>query len=109
LGVDLIWDAVVKGRSAIQPIRSWDASRWPAGMAAEITGVDNRALVEDRKLHKFITRNDLLGLYAAGAALQQSGIAAHRETLPAETVPRFNDRSGVFAGSGGGNYHSNYD
>ncbi len=109
LGVDQIWDAVVNGRSAIKPIRSWDVSQWPVGMGAEVTGVDNRALVEDRKLHKLITRTDLFGLYAAGAALQQSGVTAYRETLAADIVPRFNDRSGVFAGSGGGNYRSNYD
>jgi 3-oxoacyl-[acyl-carrier-protein] synthase-1 len=109
LGVAAIWDAVVQGRSAIREISAWDASRWPARLAAEVMGVDNRALVEDRKLHKLISRTDLFGLYAAGAALQSSGIAAHRETLPAEAVPRFNDRSGVFAGSGGGNYRSNYD
>ena len=109
LGVDSIWDAVVNGRSAIKEISSWDASRWPTHLAAEVTGVDNRALVEDRKLHKLVTRTDLFGLYAAGAAIQASGIAAHRETLAAETVSRFNDRCGVFAGSGGGNYRSNYD
>lgn len=109
LGVDAIWDAVVQGRSAIKEISSWDPSRWPARVAAEVTGVDNRTLVEDRKLHKLITRTDLFGLYAAGAAIQRSGIAAHRETLSAEAVPRFNDRSGVFVGSGGGNYRSNYD
>ena len=109
LGVDAIWDAVVSGRSAIKEISSWDASRWPVRLAAEVTGVDNRTLVEDRKLHKLITRTDLFGLYAAGAAIQRSGIAEHRETLAVEIVPQFNDRSGVFVGSGGGNYRSNYD
>jgi 3-oxoacyl-[acyl-carrier-protein] synthase-1 len=109
VGVDAIWDAVVQGRSAIKEISSWDPSRWPARVAAEVTGVDNRMLVEDRKLHKLITRTDLFGLYAAGAAIQRSGIAAYRESLAAEAVPRFNDRSGVFVGSGGGNYRSNYD
>lgn len=109
LGADTIWDAVRDGRSAIKEINSWDASRWPARWAAEVSGVDNRALVEDRKLHKLITRTDLFGLYAAGAAIQMSSIATHRETLAAEAVSQFNDRSGVFVGSGGGNYRSNYD
>ena len=109
LGVDAIWDAVVNGRSVIKMIRSWDASRWPARLAAEVTGVDNRVLVEDRKLHKLVTRTDLFGLYAAAAAIQRSGIAAHREALGVEASSLFNDRSGVFAGSGGGNYRSNYE
>ena len=109
LTVEAIWEALVNGRSAIQEISSWDVSRWPARKAAEVTGVDNRTLVEDRKLHKLITRTDLFGLYAAGQAIQHSGLPAFRETLAAEAVAIFNDRSGVFAGSGGGNYRSNYD
>jgi 3-oxoacyl-[acyl-carrier-protein] synthase-1 len=109
LGVDAIWDAVLGGRSAIKQISSWDATRWPARMAAEVTDVDGRALVEDRKLHKLISRTDLFGLYAAGAAIKWSGIDEHRETLAAEMVAQFNDRSGVFAGSGGANYRSTYD
>jgi 3-oxoacyl-[acyl-carrier-protein] synthase I len=109
LTVDAIWEAVLAGRSAIKEISSWDATRWPARMAAEVTGVDNRTLVEDRKLHKIITRSDLFGLYAAGVAIQNSAVLRHRETLDDAAVAQFNDRCGVFAGSGGGNYRSNYD
>ena len=109
LTIDDIWDALMNGRSAVKEVSSWDASHWPVRLAAEVTGVDNRTLVEDRKLHKMISRTDLFGLYAAGAAIQQSGLVAHRETLDADTARLFNDRSGVFAGSGGGNYRSNYD
>jgi 3-oxoacyl-[acyl-carrier-protein] synthase-1 len=109
LTVEAIWDSVVNGRSAIREISSWDASHWPARMVAEVTGVDNRTLVEDRKLHKTILRTDMFGLYAAGKAIQQSGIPAHRESLAGDSIPPFNDRSGVFAGSGGGNYRNSYD
>jgi len=109
LTVEAIWDAILNGRSAIQEIRSWDASRWPARRSAEVTGVDHRQLVEDRKLHKLISRTDLFGLYAAGQAIQHSGLPAYRDTLASEAVAPFNNRSGVFAGSGGGNYRSNYD
>jgi 3-oxoacyl-[acyl-carrier-protein] synthase I len=104
-----IWDAVVNGRSCIRETASWDATRWPARMSAEVTGVDNRTLVEDRKLHKTILRTDLFGLYAAGAAIKESKITTYRDALTPEAVPAFNDRTGVFAGSGGGNYKSNYD
>ncbi|MHB9006609.1 MAG: beta-ketoacyl-[acyl-carrier-protein] synthase family protein [Limisphaerales bacterium] len=109
LTTETIWESILNGRSFIQDIRAWDASRWPAHKAAEVIGIDNRTLVEDRKLHKTILRTDLFGLYAAGTAIQRSGISAHRDTLIPEVVPGFNDRSGVFAGSGGGNYWSNYD
>jgi 3-oxoacyl-[acyl-carrier-protein] synthase-1 len=109
LAVDAIWDAIVNGKSAIKEISSWDASRWPVRVAAEVTGVDNRTLVEDRKLHKMISKTDMFGLYAADSAIRQSGLAAHRETLGAAGTVQFNDRSGIFAGSGGGNYGCNYD
>jgi 3-oxoacyl-[acyl-carrier-protein] synthase I len=109
LGSEAIWDAIQNGRSAIAPISQWDASKWPVKIAAELNGVDNRTLVEDRKLHKIISRTDLLGLYAAGVAIQQSGLLPYRETLDAATTATFNDRSGVIAGSGGGAYRSNYD
>ncbi|MBC8001150.1 MAG: 3-oxoacyl-ACP synthase, partial [Opitutaceae bacterium] len=109
LTIESIWDAILTGRSAVAPITQWNASRWPRQLAAEVTGVDNRTLVEDRKLHKMISRTDLLGLYAAGGAVNQSGLTTYRDTLEAGAATHFNDRSGVFAGSGGGNYKSNYD
>lgn len=109
LTIDDIWNAIVSGQSAVKEVSSWDASHWPVRVAAEVTGVDNRTLVEDRKLHKMISKSDLFGLYAARKAIEQSGLVPYRETLAPEAAIQFNDRSGVFAGSGGGNYTSNYD
>ena len=108
LGVDTIWDAVRSGRSAIGPIRQWDAAHWPVQKAAEVT-VDNRTLVSDRKLHKSITRTDLFGLCAADQAIAQSGLNAYRATLDETAATAFNDRTGIIAGSGGGSYRNNYD
>ena len=106
--VDEIFDAIVSGRSAIAPITQFDASRWPVRVAAECN-VENKILVTDRKLHKSISRTDIFGIYAAESAIGQSGLLAHRETLDAAAKIRFNDRSGIIAGSGGGNYGCNYD
>jgi 3-oxoacyl-[acyl-carrier-protein] synthase I len=104
-----IWEALCAGRTAIAPIQQWDASGWPARLAGETTGVDARTLVEDRKLHKLVRRTDLFGLYAGGRAIESSGILAYRKTLPAAASAAFNDRTGVFAGSGGGVYQNQYD
>ena len=109
LTVEKIWAAVIGGQSAVTPIAQWDAERWPVKIAAGVNGVKNQELVEDRKLHKSISRTDLFGIYAAGEAIKSSGIPAHRETLDAATVPIFNDRSGLVIGSGGGTYSSNYE
>ena len=64
-----VWEAVRAGRSAIAPIQQWEASVVPAPPAGEVTELDARELVADRKVHKLLRRTDLLGLYAAGKAI----------------------------------------
>ena len=53
---DEIWDAVLGGRSAIAPVRQWDASHWPTQIAAEVPDFQPGKLLEDRKILKFIRR-----------------------------------------------------
>lgn len=104
-----IWEAVWTGRSAIRPIQQWDASGWPTSLAGEIYGLEPRALVEDRKLHKLLQRTDLLGLYVAGRAIDDAGFVAYREALEPADAAAFNDRTGVYVGSGGGGYQSQHE
>jgi 3-oxoacyl-[acyl-carrier-protein] synthase-1 len=104
-----ILDAVLSGRSAIGPVRQWDTTGWPMREAGEVVDLNPRALVEDRKLHKLIRRTDLFGLYAAGRAIEGSGILAHRDAQDAAAAAACSDRSGVYVGSGGGNYQNQYD
>ena len=106
---DDVLDAVIAGRSAIAPITQWDTTGWPCRIAGEIADFNPRALIEDRKLHKLIRRTDLVGLYAAGRAIERAGIIAHRGTLDAGAAAVFSDRTGVYVGSGGGNYENQYD
>jgi 3-oxoacyl-[acyl-carrier-protein] synthase-1 len=106
---EAILEAVRAGRSAVAPITQWDTTGWPCRVAAEIAQFNPRALVDDRKLHKLIRRTDLFGLYAAGRALERAGLVAHREMLDAAAAATFNDRTGVYVGSGGGNYQNQYD
>jgi 3-oxoacyl-[acyl-carrier-protein] synthase-1 len=104
-----IWDAVCAGRSAIGPIGQWDASSWPARMAGEIAPLEPFKLVTDRKLHKLIRRSDVFGLYAADKAIEAAGFAAFRAGLDDIGAAAFNDATGVYVGSGGGCYESQYD
>jgi 3-oxoacyl-[acyl-carrier-protein] synthase-1 len=106
---ETILEAVRAGRSAIAPIRQWDASTWPRRVAGEIPELNPRELVEDRKLHKLIRRTDLFGLYAASKAIEAAGITARRDTLDAAAAAEYSDRTGVYVGSGGGSYESQYD
>jgi 3-oxoacyl-[acyl-carrier-protein] synthase-1 len=107
--VESIWNLILSGKSAVAPVTQWDAQQWPVGVAAEVPASELHALVEDRRLQKMISRADLFGLYAAGEAIRESGLAAQRGTLEAPAAARFNDRSGVFAGSGGGTFRSTYE
>jgi 3-oxoacyl-[acyl-carrier-protein] synthase-1 len=104
-----IWEAVWTGRSAIRPIQQWDTSGWPTSLAAEIPGLDPRALVEDRKIHKLVQRTDLLGLYVAGRALDDAGLVAYREALESADAAAVNDRTGVYVGSGSGGYQNEHE
>jgi 3-oxoacyl-[acyl-carrier-protein] synthase-1 len=104
-----ILGAVREGRSAIAPITQWDTTGWPCRVAAEIPDFNPRALVDDRKLHKLIRRTDLVGLYAAGSALSSAGVLAYRESLDEAATPAYNDRTGVYVGSGAGNFSNQYD
>jgi 3-oxoacyl-[acyl-carrier-protein] synthase-1 len=104
-----IWDAVWTGRPAIRPIQQWDASGWPTPLAGEIAGYDPRALVEDRKVHRLVQRSDLLGLYVAGRALDDSGFVAYRDALEPPAAAVANDRTGVYVGLGGGGFQNEYE
>ena len=104
-----IWDAICGGRSALSPIRQWDTTDWPRRIAGEIVDLDPVALLKDRKIQKFIRRSDVFGLYAADQAIEASGITTHRDTLDEAAAAEFSDRTGVYVGSGGGTYQSQYD
>ncbi len=101
--------AIMAGRSAIGPITQWDTAGWPVRVAAEMQDFTPRALVEDRKLHKLIRRSDLFGLHAASQAVDGSGLMSARDGLEAAAAATFSDRSGVYVGSGGGAYMSQYE
>jgi 3-oxoacyl-[acyl-carrier-protein] synthase I len=101
--------ALTEGRSAIRPIEQWDTEGWPVRIAAEVPDFNPRALVEDRKLHKLIRRTDMLGMYAASQAVDTSGIIAERDALGEHDAAIFSDRSGLYVGSGGGAYNTQYE
>ena len=104
-----IWEAIGSGRSALSHIRQWDTSAWPRQVAGEIADFDPVALLKDRKIQKLIRRSDVFGLYAAGQAIEASRLSEYRDTLDDAAASRYSDRTGVYVGSGGGSYQSQYD
>ena len=106
---DAILDAALAGRSAIAPITQWDTTGWPVTVAAEVPDFNPRALVEDRKLHKLIRRTDMFGLYAASQAIDASAFIPARDAMHPAAAAEFSDRSGLYVGSGGGAYNTQYE
>jgi 3-oxoacyl-[acyl-carrier-protein] synthase-1 len=106
---DAIFAAIAEGRSSIGPIEGWDTKAWPVKHAAEIRDFNARSLVDDRKLHKFIRRTDMLGIYAGDRAAESAGYATYRDSLPEDRAATFSDRTGIYVGSGAGAFENQYD
>jgi len=109
LGHDIAttWQAIKQGQTGIDPITAWDTSNAEFAYGAEIKHYNPRLLIDDRKLLKLITKQDVLGLNAAKQAILQSEILSYRASLTDAT--EFNDRTGVYAGSAGSKYYHQYD
>jgi 3-oxoacyl-[acyl-carrier-protein] synthase-1 len=106
---EAILDQVLSGASAIRPIEAFDPAGWPVRHAAEMRDYNARALVDDRKLHKFIRRTDFFGIYAGDRAVAASGMTGHRASLDSADARAFSDATGVYVGSGGGAFENQYD
>ena len=107
--VEEIWDAAHAGRDAIGRVGQWQSTYWSQPRAGEIADFAPAALLADRKIQKYLSRGDVLGLYAAGAAIDDAGLLAFRDSLDADAAERFNDATGVFVGSGGATFSGSYD
>ncbi len=69
-----------------------------------------RALVDDRKLHKLIRRTDLVRPLRRGPRDRRLGHRrASRRAGRGGRARLYSDRTGVYVGSGGGNYQNQYD
>jgi beta-ketoacyl-acyl-carrier-protein synthase II len=74
------WSALLAGRSAVAPIRSFDASGFPVRIAAEVKEFDPGRVISDRKLLKSANRSHRFALAAAEQAVHDAGIAPTAET-----------------------------
>ena len=68
------WEALLAGRSGVEPIHSFDASGFPVRIAAEVKGFDPRGTIDDRKLLKFAKSCHAFALVAAEEAMRDAGI-----------------------------------
>ncbi len=87
---DSTWAALMAGRSGLAEIRSFDASGFPARIAAEVKGFDPRRACDTRSL-RFAARFTPFALAAAEEAFVDAGI---------RPLPAVAERWGLVTGTG---------
>jgi len=105
--LDSHWEALLSGQSSISEIQQWDLSSWNHRLGGEIKAYNPGAWLPDRKLAKVISRQDVMGIYAASQAVMDSQCIPYRDSLSDPT--HFNDQTAVFVGSPGNKYLQQYD
>ena len=102
LGMEPLWQALCDGRSALAPIRAFDASGFLAACGAELPdGYDVKDLVPKsyRKATKVMARDIEIAVGAALTAVRDAGLAT-RGTDPDAPPTIAPDRFGCHIGAG---------
>jgi 3-oxoacyl-[acyl-carrier-protein] synthase II len=102
VGIDLLWQALCEGRSALAPIRAFDASGFKAASGGELSDAfDVKEFVPKsyRKATKVMARDIEIAVGAALAAVKDAGLAT-RGTDPDNPPTIAPDRFGCHIGAG---------
>ena len=89
LGAAATWQALLEGKSAVGPVRAFDASSLHTRLAAEIPDFDPKPYVANRRVLRMMTRNDQLAVGGAALAVQDSGLSVTGEAA---------EHAGLFVG-----------
>jgi 3-oxoacyl-[acyl-carrier-protein] synthase II len=87
-GAEATWQALLEGRSAIGPIRNFDASSLRTRIGAEIADFDPKDYVDKRTVRK-MTRNEQLAVGGATLAVRDAGLEGELD----------GERTALFTGS----------
>lgn len=101
------WDAILEGKSGLGDIKNDDLSTWAAHLGGELKQFNPARLLPDRKLLKVISRQDVMGIYAAMQAVEHSQLITYRDQLSDPTS--FNEQTAIYVGSPGNKYFQQYD
>jgi 3-oxoacyl-[acyl-carrier-protein] synthase II len=93
VGKEAFWSACTEGHSGVRPICTFDASRHPVRVAAEVVDFDVAPYLtgEHRKSLKILSRSMALGVAAASLGMRDSGLELDLEDP---------ERIGVVMGTG---------
>jgi 3-oxoacyl-[acyl-carrier-protein] synthase-1 len=105
---DSIFDAILNRESSIAEHDRWDTRHWPCRSAGVIDAPE-KELVKDRKLLKLIKKTDVFGIYAGEQALQDASVHDYQQSLDQQEAEQFADRFGIYVGTEGSGYYTQYD
>jgi 3-oxoacyl-[acyl-carrier-protein] synthase II len=88
--VQSFWDSLVAGKSGLDRITLFDTSNYPSKIAGEVKSIDLSGIVEPKEVNR-TDRFILFAVYAANAAIKDSGLSLASEDLT---------RIGTIIGSG---------
>jgi 3-oxoacyl-[acyl-carrier-protein] synthase I len=106
--VDSHWSALMAKQTKIAQCKEYDLKQWSNQLAGEIQDFNWQRALPDRKLMKVISRQDIMGLYAAFQAADHAGLTPFLKDA-IENNTELCDRTGVFVGSPGNKYFQQYD
>ena len=90
IGKNEFWANLIKGKSGISKVDSFDTSHYPTQCGGEIKNFDSNVSI-DRRKKQLLGRSSQLSINAARIALDDSGLAKH--------IERFRDTMGVAIGT----------
>jgi 3-oxoacyl-[acyl-carrier-protein] synthase II len=68
------WQGLIEARSAVGPIRAFDASTLRTRLSAEIPDFDAKPFLANRRVLRMMTRSDQLAVAGAALAVRDSGL-----------------------------------
>lgn len=104
--VDSHWQSLLQGQTKIRASSSLQA--FEHSLCGEIQDFNWNHALPDRKLQKVISKQDVMGLYAAIQAAQHSGLSSFLADGMQNDI-EVCDRTAVFVGSPGNKYCQQYD
>ncbi len=96
VGADVVFDALVQGRSGVHDITAFDASHYSTRFAATLDDWDPSAWIDAKEARR-LSRFQQFAIVAADEAIAMSGLAIDESNA---------DRVGVIVGSGIGGLHA---
>lgn len=103
------WQQILQQRTALSVLSGEEFSTDPKALGGQIKSYHPEQLLPERKLIKAISKQDVLGIYAALQAVADSQILTYRDALQAHEREAFNERSAIYVGSPGSKYFQQYD